>query len=104
MATVTRRRTVKFDASRDDSRRIMDIARRAVMLAHRARIDYDFQTACMDVTAVHCNGCPLKLDELLAADDFNFSHDVFGILRYIDRATGELGGCFVPRFAVQERA
>lgn len=53
----------------------------------------------MDITAVHANGNPLKLAELLATDDFNFTHDVFGITRHIDRETGKLGGCFVPRFS-----
>lgn len=104
MAATARRRLVKFDASREDAQAIMDIARRAVLLAAKARIDWDFQTACMDITATHCNGMPLRLHELLSADDFNFGHDVFGIRRYLNRETGELGGCFVPRFAAPERA
>src|SRR3990167_3709480 len=100
MGTSTkRRRTVKFDTTQEESHIVMAIARRAVVMAAKARIDYDFQSACMDITATHSNGCPLKLGELLVADDFNFSHDVFGIRRYIDRDTGELTRCFVPRFA-----
>ncbi len=51
----------------------------------------------MDLSATHALK-PLDLDRLLAADDFNFSHDVFGIMRHIDRATGKMGDCFVPRF------
>ena len=46
----------------------------------------------------------LRLDELLEADDENFSHDVFGIWRESNRetypATFEL---FVPRFSGKER-
>lgn len=53
----------------------------------------------MDVIAVHMNGRPLRLEALLAADDFNFAHDVFGIRRHLDRDTGELTQCFVPRFS-----
>jgi hypothetical protein len=53
----------------------------------------------MDITATHLNGTPLKLQELLEADDFNFFHDVNGIRNHIDRQTGELRGCFLPRFA-----
>ncbi len=41
---------------------------------------------------------PLRLADLLAADDFNFAHDVFGIMRHIDRRTGRLDNHFVPRF------
>lgn len=53
----------------------------------------------MDLTACHLNGCPLKLEELLNADDFNFIHDVFGIGDNIDRDTGKLKNHFLPRFS-----
>jgi hypothetical protein len=53
----------------------------------------------MDITACHLNGCKLDLAKLLAADDFNFAHDVLGIRRHIDRETGQLMNCFRPRFA-----
>jgi len=54
----------------------------------------------MDITATHLNGCSLKLVELLKTDDGNFAHDVFGIRRHIDRETGQLKHCFLPRYAV----
>lgn len=41
----------------------------------------------------------LRLDELLEADDYEFTHDVFGIVSNIDRTTGKVGNLFVPRFA-----
>lgn len=53
----------------------------------------------MDVTATHLNGCPLKLEELLKADNFDFMHDVTGILLNLDRKTGKLRNCFNPRCA-----
>jgi hypothetical protein len=56
----------------------------------------------MDITAVHANGNPLRLADLLAADDFNFTHDVYSIVRHIDRKSGQLGDCFVPRFSRRE--
>jgi hypothetical protein len=59
----------------------------------------DRMTLVMDLIACHMNGCPLKLASLLAADDANFAHDVFGIQRHIDRTTGALRDCFMPRFA-----
>lgn len=52
----------------------------------------------MDVDACH-RSCPLKLAELLAADDFNFMHDVIGIMKHLNRMTGKLEDCFLPRFA-----
>lgn len=53
----------------------------------------------MDIVACHCNGCPLDLQKLLLASDFEFQHDVRGISYNIDRETGKLDNCFVPRCA-----
>jgi hypothetical protein len=53
----------------------------------------------MDLAATHANGCPLRFDDLLKADDFNLLHDVLGIDRHLDRATGQLTGFFSPRFS-----
>jgi hypothetical protein len=53
----------------------------------------------MDIAAVHANGCPLKLADLLASNDFDFAHDIFGIQKHLCRETGTLQHCFLPRFA-----
>lgn len=66
---------------------------------YRIRSLLDWQ---MDITATHLNGTPLDLDRLLAFDDLNFVHDVFGIARHLDRSTGKLQNCFVPRSAQPE--
>ena len=76
------------------------IARRAVGMAKDVGVQYDQMTAVMDIDACHSNGCPLRLKELLEADDFNFAHDVFGIRRHIDMRTGKLTQCFLPRYAI----
>jgi hypothetical protein len=52
----------------------------------------------MDIAAAHI-ALPIDLDRLLAADSTTFMHDIGGISRHINRDTGELGGCFVPRTA-----
>ena len=57
-----------------------------------------YQEIAMDVSAVHINN-PLRLNDLLCSDDFNFMHDVGGINRHIDRETGDLTNCFLPRFS-----
>ncbi len=93
-------RQASFSVStKEEARLIHKIAQRAVAMAISASFDYPIMDADIDITAAHCNGMPLKLDELLAADEFNFAHDVFGIRRHIDRVTGKIGDCFVPRFA-----
>lgn len=51
----------------------------------------------MDITATHTNGCPLRLEELLKFDRFNFAHDIMGISNCIDRRTGKLLHNFLPR-------
>ena len=58
----------------------------------------------MDLTAVHCNGCPLDLQKLVESSNTDFLHDVFGIRQHIDRDTGKLTDCFFPRCAVHPAA
>jgi hypothetical protein len=60
----------------------------------------DKTSMVMDVTATHANGNPLRLADLLAADDFNFAHDMSGIANCLDRDTGHLTRNFRPRFSV----
>lgn len=93
--------TISFKASKTDQKLIMAIANRAVRLASKYGITYDLMTADMDITACHANGQPIDLERMLAADDFNFCHDAFGIRRHLNRETGQLEDCFVPRFATQ---
>lgn len=76
-------------------------ADRIVDRAFRLKIWARRMDVAMDLSAVHATR-PLRLAELANADDFNFAHDMVGIARHLDRETGELGGCFVPRFARRE--
>lgn len=54
----------------------------------------------MDIAAIHLH-TPLDLEGLLAADDGNFAHDIGGIRRFLDRETGQLTECFLPRFTLK---
>jgi hypothetical protein len=88
-----------FETTKKDAVLIHRIAVRASKCEaelglERAVLDID-----MDVTACHANGCPLDLKRLLFASDFNFLHDIEGIHRHLDRTTGKLKNCFLPRFA-----
>jgi len=94
--------TVNFRVTTDEFKTIAAIADRAAKLAAEFNCSYPLMEAEMDVTAAHANGCPLDLERLLAFDDENFSHDVFGIRRHIDRNTGALRDCFLPRCARPE--
>jgi hypothetical protein len=58
----------------------------------------------MDIEATHNNGCPLDLRGLLVAGMFDLVHDVGGIQSNINRKTGKLENCFVPRYNKKERS
>ena len=62
----------------------------------------DRRTIVLDLTACHANGCPLLLKQMIDGPLFDFSHDYYGIRKHINRKTGKLEDCFVPRFAAPE--
>lgn len=88
---------INFTASKEDTDTIINIAVRAEKLGHPE----DRLHVMMDVTATHLNGNPLDLKRLLAADDYNFVHDIWGIYAHLDRDTGKLLNCFSPRFSAR---
>lgn len=81
-------------------RAIIDkIVRRGRAFDKALQAEWDARSCTMDIAATHASGCALRLDEMLAADDFNFCHDWYGIRNCIDRSTGEMRNNFWPRFA-----
>lgn len=88
--------------SKADRARIEKVAHRAVAAGANAEVHVNWFSVFLAVSMVHAR-TPLALQELLEADDFNFNHDVFGILRHIDGHSGELRDCFVPRFSASNR-
>jgi hypothetical protein len=91
---------VKFDMG-VNANTVERIALRAMDMAiaakrpRRSKQDY-----MMDMAAANAD-VPINLDGLLAASDFDFAHDVFGIEKHLNRETGQLTGCFCPRYAIQ---
>jgi len=88
--------TVQFKVSLEDDNVIRAIVDRAAQ-TFQGKINKMGLT--MDITACHANGNPLRLDDFLAASPFDFAHDVFGIQDHLDRKTGQLINCFLPRFS-----
>lgn len=86
---------INWTATKEEFKAMARIAHRACAL----NPDYNYQTCLMDLNATHSNGMPLDLERLEAFPDFDFAHDVFGIANHIDRDTGKLTRCFVPRCA-----
>jgi hypothetical protein len=82
----------------DEGSAVNKIIDRAKKLGKQYGIKIDHLGLRMDLSATHAQ-CPLRLTELADADEFNFVHDVFGIMRHMNRSTGVLDKTFCPRFA-----
>ena len=95
--------TVQFTKDRKERKTISEIAKRAERL-ELVNTPGERLALEMDIAATHSNGNPLKLGELLAAPDFDFTHDVTGIRRHIDRRSGQLKNFFLPRYSQPEGA
>jgi hypothetical protein len=89
---------INWKTTKEDGTLLVEIVDRAVTFWPKG----NRMNLLMDLNACHSNGCPLRLADLLSADDFNFTHDVGGISRGINRDTGKLEGFFVPRFALRQ--
>lgn len=91
--------TLQWDVTPEDMDTIKRIAQRLFDMADEFKIPVDRHMIAMEVACVHCNSCPLELWQLLASSGDDFSHDVLGINRFLDRKTGQLMNGFKPRFA-----
>ncbi len=93
--------SLSFACSADDCYIISRIVDRALRLAQSwSAPGLNRRALTMDLTACHASGMPLNLQALLdTPEEGSFAHDVFGIHRHLDRATGQLTQCFVLRFA-----
>lgn len=94
---MTKHEEIDFNVTITERWLIREIVKRAVKLAGGPR-KCDQLALTMDITAVHCNGNALRLEEMLRADDFNFLHDIVGIRECLNRTTGKFERNFSPRF------
>lgn len=78
------------------------IADRAVRVYAEHEVRVERRDVLMDISACHFSAQKLRLDDLLAADNANFIHDVAGINRHLNRETGKLMDCFSPRFSARQ--
>jgi hypothetical protein len=96
---------LNWKTSKEDHDIIVTIAERYIYLLKTADIPIPKKLdLIMDIEAVHNNGCPLNLDDLLNASDDDFAHDLIGIQVNLNRKTGKLENCFVPRYNKKERS
>lgn len=86
---------VNFNCTAEEAEIIEKIAERAC-----EKFDItDKVSLISNVTATHCNGNRLRLQEFLDSDDLDFVHDIGGIMGHIDQNTGKLTDCFLPLFS-----
>jgi hypothetical protein len=97
---------VKFNATRKEFECIRRIALRYIETVYETFPSsvrkQAIQPTMMDITACHLNGCPLDLERMASGTNFDLLHDVCGINEHLDRRTGKLKDCFLPRFAKRE--
>lgn len=75
-------------------------AKRAIELGLSGRGKWAPLHIHMDLVAVKANGMPeLDFGRLLNSSGQDFAHDIVGIERNLNRQTGKLENCFVPRAA-----
>ena len=84
--------------SKEDLIKIGNIAQRAV----DGGFDGKLLTLNMDLSAAHLD-TPLDLDAFLTAPVSDFWHDIYGITAHMDRETGKLKDCFLPRYTRKHR-
>lgn len=88
-----------FEHTRQEHASASGIADRAILMGLFS--DDQHQSIVMDLIATNANGCLLDLEALRNAPEFDFVHDVTGIYAHLDRTTGQLKDCFVPRYALK---
>jgi hypothetical protein len=93
---------LNWKCPKGDDKKIEAIAKRYERLRELGLDNSSWRNLLMDITACHCNGCPLDLDELLICRDSDLGHDIGGIQRYLNRETGKLENHFVPRCAKRD--
>ena len=89
---------VRFNSTYEEYNLIAKICKRARDVYNKAGLTPpDVATLTMDLDAAHSNGAPLDFKKLLEFPQFDFMHDIHGIQTHIDRGTGRLTHCFLPR-------
>jgi hypothetical protein len=78
---------------------IHKIVLRAEKMAEKLGYHIDRLTMTIDLDKANDN-FPIDFGALLKAKDGDFAHDVFGIRKHMNRKTGKIEDCFLPRYAI----
>jgi len=83
----------KSTFTKADYKAVLTIVDRVEALAN---LKVDRMSVMMDIEAANIV-CPLDLEKLTSFDDASLMHDVVGIANHLNRDTGTLEDCFLPR-------
>jgi hypothetical protein len=86
------------DFTDQEAAEVAKIIKRAAKMEREAGGRLNRQSLEMDLAAAHAT-MGLDLHRLAAFPDFDFAHDVYGIMRHMDRSTGRIRDHFIPRCA-----
>ncbi len=92
-------KTIQLKTTKEEYRVIGKIATRATRICKTYGIKYNLFECSMDIIITHLNAQKIKLQELSEADEGNFMHDILGIRNHLNKQTGELRDCFLPRYS-----
>ena len=81
-------------ARREELETINKIVKRALGIEVTRNLIDDPISLFMDIDSISSG---LDLSKFLSFDNFNFCHDVFGIIENMNKETGKLENCFLPR-------
>jgi hypothetical protein len=86
----------EFKTTKEDYELISKIVDRCMKEEETDFIWKDVQTASMDLECAF-NDVNLDLDKLLKSSHQDFLHDIHGVVFNLDRNTGKIKNCFLPR-------
>lgn len=92
----------QYSATEEEKDIMSQIVDRVLPIAEQLGAVYYKELLIADMDLCHTNAYRIDLDRMLQGNIGDVGHDVFGINKYLDRSTGELTHCFVPRFAVEK--
>lgn len=90
--------TINWNLSQEEEILIHNIAKKAIKKVKSVYPKFTLTDLHMDITATHNENNKLRLEEFLNSNDQDFYHDIFGIIKNMDRNNGKLKNFFEPRF------
>jgi len=91
---------IDWKISQEDEALIRKIVNR---VAEHAFDKFDVVSAMMDVYVVHRYICPLDLKRMADGKDADIIHDVYGIMKNLNRNSIKLKNYFIPRFELRDK-